>query len=86
MCRKAGYKCQKQVKFTPKEFPLESSRYTNRLAKIFKDTQSACKNFLKSEVNVAASFIGMAFRTELQNPALGQATKTFFESFYEVKF
>ena len=72
--------CQKQIKFTPKQFQVESGSIKSKLQKIFKGTQTVWNIFLKPAINVAASFIGMAVSAKTKNPKVGQATTNFLNS------
>ena len=66
--------CQKQINFTPREFQLEVGSIRSKLQKNSTGTQTAWNKFLKSAVNVAAPFIGMAVSAKTKNPKVGQAT------------
>ena len=74
MCQNTKCKCQKQITFTPKQFHLEGGLIKSKLQKVFKGTQTAWNKFLKSAVNAAAPFIGMAVSAKTKNPKVGQAT------------
>ena len=74
MCHNSKCNFQKQNTFTRKQYMLERAGYKNELKSIFKGTQTACNNFLKPAVNVAAPFMGMAVSAKTRNPKVGQAT------------
>ena len=73
-CHNPKWNCQKQINFTPKQFQLEDVSNKSKLQKFFKGTQTAWYKFLKSVVNVAAPFIGMAVIAKTKNPKVGAAT------------
>ena len=60
MCRNPKCICQKQINFTSRQFQLEGGSIRSKLQKNSKGTQTAWNKFLKSAVNVAGPFIGMA--------------------------
>ena len=80
MCHNPKCKCQQQIIFTPRQFQLEGASIRSKLQKIFRETQTAWNNFLKSAVNVAAPFIGMAVSVKSKNPKVGQATTSILKS------
>ena len=56
-CRNPKCNCQKIITFTPHQNVLEGGSIKSILRKNFKGTQTAWNIFLKSAVNVAASFL-----------------------------
>ena len=50
------------------------------MKKIFKGFQTAWNKFLKTAVNVAAPFLGMAVSVKTKNPKVGQATTNILKS------
>ena len=72
--------CQKQIIFTPRQFQIEGGSMRSKLQKNSTGTQTAWKNLLKSAVNVAAPFIGMAVSAKTKNPKVGQATTSILKS------
>ena len=78
--------CQKLITFTPHQYMLESGSNKNKLQKIFRGTQTAWNNFLKSANNAAAPFIGMAVNAKSKNPKVGQATTKFWKTVSEGMF
>ena len=45
-----------------------------------KATEKAWKKFLKSALNIASPYIGMALSAKTKNPKIGQATTTILKS------
>ena len=80
MCHNPKCKCEKQITFTPKQFQFQGGSIKSKLQKFFRGTQTAWNNFLKSAVNVAAPFIGMAVSAETKNPKVGAATTKILRS------
>ena len=80
MCHNPKGKCQKQIFFTPRQFQLEGDSFRSKLQKIFRGTQTAWIKFLKSALNVASPFIGMAVSAKTKNPKIGQATTSIIKS------
>ena len=73
-CPNPKCKCQKQIRFSPKQFVHEGAGFKNKMKKIFKGSQTAWNKFLKTAVNIAAPYIGMALSAKTKNPKVGQAT------------
>ena len=62
-------KSQKQIIFTPSQFPLEGGSIKNKLKSIFRGTQAAWNKFIKPRINATVPSIGMAVsaKTKIQN-------------------
>ena len=73
-CQNPKCNCQKQITFIPRQFQLEGLDLNKNMKKKFGGYQTACDNFLKTAVNVAAPIIGMAVSAKTKNPKVGQAT------------
>ena len=58
ICPNSKCNCQKQL--TPRHLHLEGNGFKSKLMKIFKATEKVWNEVLKSAVNVATPFIGMA--------------------------
>ena len=80
MCHNPKCICQKQILFTPRQFQIEGGSIRSKLQKNSTGTQTAWNKFLKSAVNVAAPFIGMAVSAKTTNPKSGQATTSILKS------
>ena len=80
MCHNPECKCQKKNTFTPKRFPLECNCFEITMKKIFKGSQTAWNKFLKTAVNIAAPFIGLAVGAKTKNPKVAQATTNILRS------
>ena len=81
MCDIPKCKCQKQITFSPNQYQLEGNAFKNTMKKIFKGSQSAWNKFLKTALNVAAPFIGMAVSAKTKNPKVGATTINILRSF-----
>ena len=79
-CPNPKCNCQKIITFTPHQYMLEGNGIKNKLQKIFKGTQTAWNKFLKTAINVAAPFIGMAVGAKTKNTKIGSATTNILKS------
>ena len=59
-CHNSKCNCQKQIRFTLKQFQLEGGSIKGILQKLFRGNQTGWKKYLKPAVNATAPFIGMA--------------------------
>ena len=65
--------CQKQNRFTPRQYHFERAGFKNKLAKNFKDTQKARNSFVKPSLTIAGPYTGMAVSAKTRNPKIGGA-------------
>ena len=72
MCSKPKRNRQKQVTFTPKQFPLEGAGFKKTTKEIFKGSQKTWDKFQKPAVDVAAPLIRMAVSAKTKNPKIGE--------------
>ena len=79
-CHNPKYKCQKQITFSPNQFPLEGSGFRNTMKQIFKRSQTDWNKFLEPTVNTLAPVIGMAVSGKTKNPEAGQASTNILKS------
>ena len=72
--------CQKIITFTPHQYMLEGGSIKSKLQKIFRGTKTAWNKFIKTAVNIAAPFIGMAVGAKTKNPKVAAATTNILKS------
>ena len=66
MCHNPKCNCQKQITFTPKQFPLEGGSIKSKLQKFFEGTQTVWNKFWKPALKIATPIIsaGVAMKTK----------------------
>ena len=80
MCHNPKCNCQKQITFSLKQFQLEVNGFKYTMKKIFKESQTAWRKFLKPAVNTLAPVIGMAVGAKAKNTQVGAATANILKS------
>ena len=80
MCHNPKCKCQKQIIFIPKQFPLEGGSIKSKLQKIFKGTQTAWNKFIKPGLKMATPLISAAVAAKTKNPQSTQVTNSILKS------
>ena len=84
MCGRNGYKCQKEITFTPRQYMLKSSGFEIKLQDFF-GYKKAWDSFLKPVLNIASPYIGMANAAKTKNSENGKATCNILESILGIK-
>ena len=74
MCSNPKYKCRKQICFTRRRYQLEGVGFQNKTEKVFKRSQTAGKEFLKTAINATVRDIGLVLAAKPKNSAVVPAT------------